>query len=44
MYEQLNSSVRSVTFERDGYILRSPGVDSILALIAVLGEEAVRKK
>lgn len=43
MYEQLDSSVRSVTFERDGYILRSPGVDSTLALLAVLGEEAVKK-
>jgi len=43
MYEQLDGSVRSVTFERDGYILRSPGVDSTLALIAVLGEEAVKK-
>ncbi|MDC6270370.1 proline racemase family protein [Lysinibacillus fusiformis] len=43
MYEQLYGSVRSVTFERDGYILRSPGVDSTLALIAVLGEEAVKK-
>ncbi|PCD81240.1 proline racemase [Lysinibacillus fusiformis] len=43
MYEQLVGSVRSVTFERDGYILRSPGVDSTLALIAVLGEEAVKK-
>ncbi|WP_418302001.1 proline racemase family protein [Lysinibacillus fusiformis] len=43
MYELLDGSVRSVTFERDGYILRSPGVDSTLALIAVLGEEAVKK-
>ncbi|MGD2199521.1 proline racemase family protein [Lysinibacillus fusiformis] len=43
MYEQLYGSVRSVTFERDGYILRSPGVDSTLALIAVLGAEAVKK-
>lgn len=43
MYEQLDSSVRSVTFERDGYILRSPGVDSTLALLAVLGDETVKK-
>ncbi|WP_324729258.1 proline racemase family protein [Lysinibacillus fusiformis] len=43
MCEQLDGCVRSVTFERDGYILRSPGVDSTLALIAVLGEEAVKK-
>ncbi|WP_155593756.1 proline racemase family protein [Lysinibacillus cavernae] len=43
LYEQLDSSVRSVTFERDGYILRSPGVDSTLALIAVLGDETVKK-
>lgn len=43
MYELLDGSVRSVTFERDGYILRSPGVDSTLALIAVLGDEAVKK-
>lgn len=43
MYEQLDGCVRSVTFERDGYILRSPGVDSTLVLIAVLGEEAVKK-
>ncbi|WP_336637145.1 proline racemase family protein [Lysinibacillus fusiformis] len=43
MYEQLDGYVRSVTFERDGYILRSPGVDSTLALIAVLGEDAVKK-
>ncbi|MGE7676245.1 proline racemase family protein [Lysinibacillus sp. NPDC094403] len=43
VYEKIGSEVRSVTFERDGYILRSPSVDSTLALIAVLGDGAVQK-
>ena len=43
VYEKLDSVVRSVTFERDGYILRSPSVDSTLALAAILGDKAVQK-
>nr|WP_269135930.1 proline racemase family protein [Sporosarcina cyprini] len=35
----LSSHVRSVTFEKDGYILRSPGVDSSFALMALLKEK-----
>lgn len=42
VYEKLDSMVRSVTFERDGYILRSPSVDSTLALTAILGDQAVQ--
>ncbi|MCG7346141.1 proline racemase family protein [Sporosarcina sp. ACRSL] len=38
LVEQLKDSnhVRSVTFEKDGYILRSPGVDSSFALMTLL--------
>lgn len=39
LVEQLQDSsshVRSVTFEKDGYILRSPGVDSSFALLTLL--------
>lgn len=31
--------VRSVTFEKDGYILRSPGVDSTVAILAATSEK-----
>ncbi|MDW0110698.1 proline racemase family protein [Sporosarcina aquimarina] len=31
--------VRSVTFEKDGYILRSPGVDSTVAILAALSQK-----
>lgn len=33
--EGVPSSVRSVTFEKDGYILRSPGIDSTCAILAL---------
>ncbi len=32
------SEVRSITFEKDGYILRSPGIDSTFAIYTSLGE------
>lgn len=40
--ESVSSSpgkIRSVTFERDGYILRSPGVDSTFAILTALGQK-----
>lgn len=41
LVEQLQdpTHVRSVTFEKDGYILRSPGVDSSFALLALFKTE-----
>lgn len=42
LVEQLQDSsghVRSVTFEKDGYILRSPGVDSSFALLTLLNAQ-----
>lgn len=38
MYEKLDTHLRTVTFEKDGYVLRSPGVDTTLAMAAFLGE------
>lgn len=35
----LPGKIRSVTFERDGYILRSPGVDSTFAILTALGQK-----
>ena len=43
VYEKGTNHVCSVTFERDGYILRSPGIDSTLALAAILSNEAIQK-
>ncbi|AOV08566.1 proline racemase family protein [Sporosarcina ureilytica] len=37
------SSVRSVTFEKDGYILRSPGIDTSFAILTSLDEQTVLK-
>jgi len=37
MYKKLNGKVRTVTFEKDGYILRSPGIDTTIAMAAFLG-------
>ncbi|KOO48060.1 proline racemase family protein [Viridibacillus arvi] len=36
------SQVRSVTFESDGYILRSPGIDSTLAIAKVYQKEVLQ--
>ncbi|MGK7376351.1 proline racemase family protein [Planococcus sp. 1R117A] len=33
--------VRSLTFEKDGYILRSPGIDATFALLAFLGKTEI---
>ncbi|MCM3745040.1 proline racemase family protein [Sporosarcina luteola] len=37
--QESSNSVRSVTFEKDGYILRSPGVDSSFALLTLLNAQ-----
>lgn len=36
--------VRSVTFEKDGYILRSPGIDTTFALLAVFGSQEIENE
>ncbi|MFJ8066451.1 proline racemase family protein [Psychrobacillus sp. NPDC096426] len=35
------NKVKSVTFEKDGYILRSPGIDSTIAILASLLDRSV---
>lgn len=42
LFEQNDEQVRTVTFDRDGYILRSPGIDTSLVLAAINEQSSVR--
>lgn len=44
IYEQdkhMHHKYRAVTFEKDGYILRSPGIETSLAMLAKLSSEGI---